>query len=228
VNLMTVEGGVEEDFWLDRWQRQQTGFHQEDVNTALREHWLGMGVAASDPVFVPLCGKSGDMTWLRAQGHPVVGVELSPLAAEAYFTDNGLAPERHRTGSFEVLEAAGVRSFCGNFFDVAAEDLAGVGGVYDRAALVALPADLRARYAEHMAAILRPGTRMLLVTLEYPQEEMEGPPFSVPAEEVERLYGRLANVETLARTSILSREPRFAERGVTALHECAFRVMLRG
>ena len=219
---------MEEEFWLDRWRRQETAFHQQDVNPALREHWPGLGVAGNAPVFVPLCGKSGDMTWLRAHGHPVVGVELSPLAAAAYFEENGLTPVRHGTGSFEVMEAGGVRILCGNFFDLTADDLAGVGGVYDRAALIALPPDLRARYAEHMAAILPAGTRMLLVTLEYPQEEMQGPPFSVPAEEVDRLYAPFGSVEALARTSILSRESRFAERGVTALHECAFRVKLRG
>jgi thiopurine S-methyltransferase len=219
---------VEEEFWLDRWKRQETAFHQQEVNPTLREHWAGLGVAAKAPVFVPLCGKSGDMTWLRAHDHPVVGVELSELAAAAYFEENGLAPERHRQGSFEVMEAGGVRILCGNFFDLSADDLAGVTAVYDRAALVALPPDLRARYAEHMAAILPAGTRMLLVTLEYPQEEMQGPPFSVPAEEVDRLYGRFGDVEALGRTSVLPREPRFAERGVTALHECAFRVTLRG
>lgn len=219
---------MEEEFWLDRWKRQETGFHQQEVNPTLREHWPGLGVAADTPVFVPLCGKSGDMTWLRAHGHPVVGVELSPLAAAAYFEEHGLAPERHRSGSFEVMEAGGVRILCGNFFDLTADELAGVTAVYDRAALVALPPDLRARYAAHMAAILPAGTRMLLVTLEYRQEEMQGPPFSVPAEEVDRLYGTFGRVEALGRTSVLSREPRFAERGVTALHECAFRMTLRG
>lgn len=219
---------MEEEFWLDRWNRQETGFHQRDVNPALPGRWPGLGVAATAPVFVPLCGKSGDMTWLRARGHPVVGVELSPLAAAAYFEENGLAPERHREGSFEVMEAGGVRILCGNFFEVTANELAGVKGVYDRAALVALPPEVRARYAEHMAAILPAGTPMLLVTLDYPQEEMQGPPFSVPGEEVKRLYAPFGRVEPLGRRSILSLEPRFAERGVTALHECAFRVTLGG
>jgi thiopurine S-methyltransferase len=219
---------VEDEFWLERWRRQETAFHQRDVHPALRELWSALGLAAGDPVFVPLCGKSGDMTWLRAQGHPVVGVELSPLAAASYFAENGLEPERRRTGSFEVMEAGGVRILCGNFFDLTSDHLAGVKAVYDRAALVALPADLRTRYAEHMAAILPPGTPMLLVTLEYPPEEIEGPPFSVTAEEVERLYGSVASVEAKSRTSILAKEPRFAERGVTAIDECCYRVKLRG
>lgn len=218
---------MEEEFWLDMWKRQQTGFHQRSVNPALRDFWPRLGLAAGDAVFVPLCGKSGDMIWLRGQGHPVVGVELSPLAVSEFFSENGLAAERYRQGRFEVSEAGGIRILCGNFFDLTAEDLAGVKAVYDRAALVALPREMRESYAARMAEILPPGTPMLLVTLEYPPEEMQGPPFSVPREEVERLYGHRGAVEVLARDAILAREPHFADRGVTALHECAFLVTLR-
>lgn len=219
---------MEEDFWLERWRRQETGFHQRRVNALLMEHWHDLGLAEGDPVFVPLCGKSRDMLWLWQQGHPVVGVELSPLAVAAFFSENDLAPEVHREGSFEVAESGGIRLLCGDFFDLTADELAGVKGVYDRAALIALPPDLRTRYAARMAELLPPGTPMLLVTLEYPQKEMQGPPFSVPLEEVERLYALYGEIRALTRRSILSEEPHFADRGVTALHECAFLVTLRG
>jgi thiopurine S-methyltransferase len=218
---------MEDEFWLELWRRQQTGFHQRNVNAPLQEFWPRLGLAAGDPVFVPLCGKSGDMIWLREQGHPVVGVELSPLAVAAFFSENGLEPEVHRKGSFEVSESGGIRILCGNFFDLTAEELAGVKAVYDRAALIALPPDMRERYVARMAEILPPGTRMLLETLDYPQEEMQGPPFSVPPEEVERLYGPRGEVRALARNSVLSENPHFAERGITALHECAYLVTLR-
>jgi thiopurine S-methyltransferase len=217
---------VEGKFWLERWVRQETGFHQRSINAHLRSFWPGLGLAAGDAVFVPLCGKSGDMTWLHAQGHPVLGVELSPLAVTAFFSENGLAPQRRRQGVFDVVESDGIRIFCGDFFDLTADDVAGMKAVYDRAALVALPPTMRERYAAHMAEILPPGTPMLLLTLEYPPAQMQGPPFSVPPSEVERVYAPRGDVRLLRRDDVLSENQRFAERGVTALYACAFLVTL--
>jgi thiopurine S-methyltransferase len=217
---------MHEEFWRERWERQDIAFHQPEVNPRLRECWDRLGLARGDPVLVPLCGKSGDMWWLRTQGHPVLGVELSPRAAAAFYAEHGLAPKRRREGLFEVFEADGVRILCGNVFDLTADEVAGVRGVYDRAALVALPPALRDRYAAQLTAVVPRAAPMLLLTLEYPQGQMDGPPFSIPAEEVERLYGNRGHVRLLTRRSILSAEPGFAERGVTALDECAFLVTL--
>jgi len=218
---------VEQEFWIERWDRQQTGFHQRHVNTQLRSFWPDLGLARGDAVFVPLCGKSGDMAWLHEQGHPVLGVELSPLAVAAFFSENRLASQQRRQRHFDVAESDGIRILCGNFFDLTADDLAGTKAVYDRAALVALPPVMRERYAAHMAEIVPAGTRMLLVTLEYPQGQMQGPPFSVPQAEVERLYGPLGDVRLLRRDDVLSLNRPFAERGVTAMYECAFLVTVR-
>ena len=218
---------MDEEFWRERWERQEIAFHQREVNPGLRDCWHHLGLGRGDPVLVPLCGKSEDMWWLRARGHPVLGVELSPRAAADFFAEHGLAPERRHAGSFEVFEAGGVRILCGNVFDLTPEELAGVRGVYDRAALVALPRETRDRYAAHLAVLLPPATPMLLIALEYPQGEMDGPPFSIAADEVERLYGDRGHVRLLTRRSILAEEPRFAERGVTALDERAYLVTLK-
>lgn len=218
---------MDENFWLERWDRDETGFHQRSVNMQLRRFWPDLGLMEGDGVFVPLCGKSGDMTWLHARGHPVLGVELSPRAVAAFFSENGLVSRRRRQRHFDVAESDGIRILCGNFFDLTADDVAGTKAVYDRAALVALPPAMREQYAAHMTAILPPGTRMLVVTLEYPQEQMQGPPFSVPQADVERLYGPLGDVLRLRRDDVLSLNRPFAERGLTAMHECAFLVTAR-
>jgi thiopurine S-methyltransferase len=217
---------MNEEFWLERWKERKTGFHQHEVNAHLRGFWPRLGLAPGERVFVPLCGKSRDMIWLRERGHRVLGIELSPLAVAAFFAENDLTPTRTRQGGFDVWETPDLRILCGNFFDLAAADLVGVRAVYDRAALVALPPEMRERYASHMSEIVEAGTRMLLLTLDYPQAEMEGPPFSVSPDEVDRLYGIRGDVDMVARDSVLAEEPSLAERGLSALHACAFLVSM--
>jgi thiopurine S-methyltransferase len=118
-----------------------------------------------------------------------------------------------------VYENEGLCIYCGDFFDLVAGDLTGVGAVYDRASLIALPPDMRAAYARHMAALLQPGTRTLLVGFDYPQHEMQGPPFSVQADEIQTLFGKHGRVQLLHSLDILAQEPRFQARGVTRLQE---------
>lgn len=207
------------DFWHERWQLGQIGFHQDDINPYLQQYWQRVGAAPAGTVFVPLCGKSVDMLWLRAQGHAVLGVELSPLAVDAFFAEHGLQPAVRKQGAFAVHEADSLRLYCGDFFDLRAENLAGITAVYDRASLVALPPHMRPAYAGHMRRLVGPGTRVLLVAFEYPQHEMDGPPFSVSEAEIRSLYGGDCAIELLCAEDILDQEPRFRERGLTRLRE---------
>lgn len=207
------------DFWHERWQQNQIGFHQDAVNLHLQEFWPALGVAAGSRVFVPLCGKSADMLWLRAQGHTVVGVEISPLAVHAFFAENGLPVTTRDVGRFSVCEADGICIYCGDFFDLGPDDLAGVGAVYDRASLIALPPDMRPAYAAHMQQLLPAATKILLVAFDYPQHEMNGPPFSVQEPEVRAMYGGRCSIELIRTADILEQETRFRDRGVTRLQE---------
>lgn len=168
------------EFWLQRWQSGQIGFHEGRPNLHL-ERWasvLGEGTS----VLVPLCGKAVDLAYLARRGHAVTGVELSGLAAEAFFAEQGLVPERSREGPYLRRTAGGVSILEGDVFALTGEwDAA-----WDRAALIALPPEVRARYA----ALLRARVRgpILLVTFVYDQGRRDGPPFSVDDEEVRRLY----------------------------------------
>ncbi len=218
---------MKKEFWLERWERQEIGFHQDEVNPYLRQYWQELHAARNGTVFVPLCGKSRDMLWLREQGHPVLGVELSPLAVHAFFEENGHIPRHAADARFDSCEADGIRILCGDFFDLRKRDLAGVSAVYDRASLVALPPEMRERYARHLATILPPATRILLITFDYPQQEMPGPPFAVSANEVAALYREYAEVRLLAQLDVLPQNPRFQQRGLTRLHENIFLLTLR-
>lgn len=184
---------VQENEWLARWREGRIGFHREAAHPALARYWPGLGVPGDTKVLVPLCGKSLDMRWLAERGHPVLGIELASQAI-AQFVAEGEAPaSRYRQGDFEVTRQGSVELWCGDFFHFHLPQAAEVGAFYDRAALIALPEATRQRYAFHLAQLLAPGSRGLLVSLTRP--DSAGPPFSVEAAEVERLFG--ANFELL-------------------------------
>ena len=216
------------DFWHERWQQSQIGFHRSDTHPWLMAFWPALKLTGRGPVFVPLCGKSRDLLWLRAQGHEVVGVAVSPVAVEAFFDENRLVPTVSESGRFKVYEADGIRIHCGDFFDLSPAELTNVAGCYDRAALVALPPELRERYARHLAHILPAASAMLLIAFEYPQHEMAGPPFNVDASEVGQLFGNAAEVRLLHTIDILAEEPRFQAKGVTFLRELVYAMRFPG
>ena len=218
---------MDREFWLERWQRSEIGFHQQEINAHLQDYWGHLDLPAGSRVFVPLCGKSRDLLWLRARGHTVLGVELSSIAVRDFFAENGLTPQTTRQRAFERCEADGLEILCGDFFDLTPQHLQGVAGVYDRASLIALPPELRVRYAEHSASILPAEVGTLLVTMEYPQGEMSGPPFSVGEDEVRRLYAARYAVTHLHTKDILAENPRFRERGLSALREKVYRLAAR-
>jgi thiopurine S-methyltransferase len=215
---------MDPDFWHERWKTNQIGFHQGEINPWLVRHWPSLALPAGRRVLVPLCGKSRDMFWLLEQGFAVTGIEISPIAVEAFFAENRLGPvitresrcTRWRTEALEIL--------CGDFFELEPVDIGVVDGVYDRAALIALPPPMRPRYVNHLSALVDRHARGLLLTVEYIQSEMAGPPFSVGDEEVLRLFSGLCAVRQLDRTDVLPPQPRFRERGLTRMNETAWRV----
>jgi len=218
---------MKKEFWLERWERSEIGFHQGEINPYLLRYWQELPDSGGGEVFVPLCGKSQDMVWLRQQGSKVLGVELSPIAVEDFFKEIGQSPVHTNTGKFECCEAGDIRILCGDFFDLGKQDLAKVSAVYDRASLVALPPEMRERYARHLVDILPSGTQILLVTFDYPQAEMQGPPFAVSVSEVESLYGKYAGIRLLAQEDVLAQNPRFQQRGMTRMQENIFLLTLR-
>jgi thiopurine S-methyltransferase len=210
---------MDHDFWHERWQRGQIGFHQDEINPWLQRFWPRLEVPVGGRVFVPLCGKSRDMVWLRQQGHEVVGVEISEIAVRDFFAGLGLVPAKREIDGLVAHEADGYTLLCGDFFALKAETLGRIAAVYDRASLVALPPDMRQRYAAKMLRLTPSGMQTLLVAFEYPQHEMEGPPFSVSEAEIALLYAASAKIVLLHDEDILVKEPRFRAKGVTRLHE---------
>ena len=215
------------DFWHERWQNRQIGFHRDEVHPYLTQFWPTLGIVRGSRVFVPLCGKSNDLLWLRMQGHEVVGVEVSPIAVREFLEENRLTPSVSIVDTFQLYECDGIRLYCGDFFDLTASHLAGVSAIYDRAALVALPPEMRVGYARHLLQLLPSGAKTLLVAFEYPQHEMPGPPFNVDAAEIAALFGAQCDMALLLEADILAQEPRFRDKGVTRLKEAVYALRVR-
>jgi thiopurine S-methyltransferase len=213
---------VDNQHWLDRWQEDRIGFHEASVNRHLQTWFPRFAPTPGSRVFLPLCGKAVDIQWLAQQGFEVIGVELSQIAIEAFFAENSLDFERSESARFGIYQAANITLLQGNFFDLNKADLSGCQLVYDRAALIALEREDRPRYYDHMLSILPVGCDMLLITLEYNQAEMPGPPFSVATDEVLQRYGDAFSIQMLETNNIVDDGPRWRKVGLGALQESVF------
>ena len=177
---------MDHEFWEKKWASNVIGFHLPDTNPILTQYWSALKPQRNDTVFVPLCGKSMDLDWLAEKHNSVIGVELSKIAVRAFFAERLYTPTvTALTSSLELYEFDEFAIYSGDYFtaSIEATDL-----IYDRAALVALPKEIRAEYVQVLRSRLKESGRILLVTLDYDQDEMAGPPFSVSEEEVRTLF----------------------------------------
>lgn len=186
---------MQADFWHEMWESGVVGFHQKEINRFLRDFWPRLSLRGDEQVLVPLCGKTLDMLWLRDLGHDVIGVELSQKALDEFLQENSLTALPVQHDCYCGYELEQMTLLCGDFFGLTAEDCKAVGAVYDRAAIVALPPQMRREYAQHLQRILPKGVPFLMVIMEYDQSSMAGPPFSVSEQEVRQLFGGFSSIE---------------------------------
>lgn len=201
------------DSWFASWREGRIGFHEGAPNTFLACHEARL--AGLHRVLVPLCGKAEDLAFLASRGHEVIGVELVEDAVRAFFAEHDLTPAITRRGGLAVYTAGAITVLAGDVFTVTRTDVGTIDAVYDRAALIALPPDVRPRYVAHLRMLIPAGTPGLLVTLEYPQDQMTGPPFAVPEPEVRALYARAELLDERAATG-----GRLATAGFAARERC--------
>jgi len=200
--------------WLGRWEKGRTGWHEKEGNAGLKSHWPGL--APGSRILVPLCGKSPDLLWLVEQGCHVVGVELSDIAVRQFFADHDLGYRVDSVGPLDryVAENIPLEISCGDYFDFDAESF---DALYDRGALVAVPVGVRARYVEHTKHLLRSGAMRMIITLEYDQNVVQGPPFSVSPDEILAYWHDLKRV---AETDDIDNcPPKFRAAGLREIQE---------
>ena len=204
------------EFWHNKWAANQIGFHLEDVNPLLVEFWKETEPSYEKSVFVPLCGKSEDLIWLASKHEDVQGVELSQIAVRAFFSEHFYTPTVTQiNGQHELYQFDELSVYTGDYFTAPIQP---VDIIYDRASLVALPAEMRVQYVERLKQLLKPGGKILLVTLDYDQDEMTGPPFSVPKLEIDQLFA--GHKITLLNQDIADDEhPKIAKKGLSRFSE---------
>ena len=203
------------EFWIERWREGRTGWHEPAGSASLRKYWRATGRR----VLVPLCGKSLDLLWLAEQGNEVIGVELSELAVRAFFAEQDLdfTIDEDELPAYRAVGKP-ITIFCGDYFALTSLRC---DAHYDRGALVALPGDLRARYAVQTDALLEQPAERLVVTLEYDQDIVDGPPYAVSADELLGYWRDLQCVD--AYEDLPNGPPHFREAGLGEMVEKIWR-----
>jgi len=204
------------------WSKGNIGFHQHGYNKHMQTFTSGLNIHPGSHIFVPLCGKSLDMIWLANRGYRVTGVEVIEQAVKAFFEENKLSYRLSRTVDGSIYSGERITIYCTDFFKTGLSGMPDIDAVYDRASLIALPPAMRSIYVDHLTNKLSPGTRTLLVTLDYPQQEMSGPPFSVTPAEITTLYGSRYHIDCIHSEDCLVNEARFRQKGLTRLDEHVF------
>lgn len=216
---------MEKDFWQQAWQEGRTRFHKDRPHKYLEQYCSLL--KSGQKIFVPLAGKSLDMLYLRDQGHQVTAVELSPLAVEAFFKEQNFTPEVTSTKCHTCYSVPGLKIYLGDLFELPADVLKDINGLYDRAALIALPPKMRSQYANFIQQSTPKLENILLVSLEYDQSKAEGPPFSVLSSEVKELYGHQFEIEELVREETEDANPRFEGKGIERFWHTAYHLRRR-
>ena len=188
-------------FWHQKWEANDTPFHGSEANPMLVKYFSALSLPEGSRVFIPLCGKTLDILWLLSNGYRVAGAELSKLAIEQLFAALGMEPIITTLGAIERYSAEDVDIFVGDIFELTGTTLGLVDAIYDRAALVALPETMRNRYTAHLTEISN-NAPQLLICYVYDQSVLDGPPFSISNEEVNRHYRERYTLTAMASMEV--------------------------
>ena len=211
------------NIWESRWQEGRIGFHLPQVNPYLIRFSAHLLKSELENIFVPLCGKTLDLPWLANRTKKVVGVEMVSQAVEEFYAENEISYSIQPVGKLQLFKNDSIDIFQGDFFDLTQEETGLFEAIYDRGSIVALARPERQKYVEHLLSFLAPGGRLLLITLEYDQEQMSGPPFSVAKAEIEMLFSQYGRLELLETCDILDK--RMRNKGLDGILERVYKLI---
>lgn len=213
--------------WHSYWTGKRPGFHEASVNVYLQQFLPRFDLQPQDGIFLPLCGKAHDIQWLAQQGLNVVGVELSEVAIKSFFEEWGISFDVSEENDFRVFRSHNITLYQGDYMNLKPEHLAHCKMVYDRASIVAIETFNRQSYVNQLLSIIPQKIPILMVTLEYDQNVMSGPPFSVPVEEIEGLFEPDYRLTRLITQEQINERERWREKGLKSLLETALRLDAR-
>jgi len=210
---------MHKEFWIERWEQKQTGFHQSEINSYLQTYWHQMDIKESANILVPLCGKSKDLLWLIEQKYNVTGSEISQIAVADFFEENNIAFQKKKIDSGEEYFNDNLTIIQGDFFQLTRTEIPLIDAVYDRAALVALTPEQRLQYSQLLNKLLPAGSKIFLISFEYDQTKMDGPPFSVDEKEIRDLYESHFSITSVHQFNENVNIGKFANRGLKYVSE---------
>ena len=211
------------NIWESRWKEGRIGFHLPQVNNYLRRFSAYLLKSELENVFVPLCGKTLDLPWLANRSKKVVGVEMVSQAVKEFYKENEISYSIQPVGKLQLFKNDSINIYQGDFFDLTQKETGSFEAVYDRGSIVALASFERQKYVEHLLSFLAPGGRLLLITLEYDQKQMSGPPFSVDETEIEMFFSQYGKLELLETRDIL--DERFRNKGLDSILERVYQLV---
>lgn len=116
---------MQHEFWHQRWQENRIGFHQFTPSPLLVDYFDQLDLSTHARVFVPLSGKTLDISWLLKQGYRVVAIELSQIAVssliEQLAQDFAMDFEASEKNNLIHYHHPQIDIYVGDFFDLTKE-----------------------------------------------------------------------------------------------------------
>lgn len=214
---------MENKYWLNKWQSKDIAFHEQNVSSDLITYIEALSLQSGDGILVPLCGKTKDIVWLANKGFHVIGVELSPIACDEFFTEMNATPQITQQSKFTSYKYTNIELLCGDLFDLTGINLPNIHAIYDCKALIALPEDVRKRYVNQLVACLGTKIKILLLTIES-SCHINPPPYSVDSKEINLLYGTYFNIQQLKSVSVQDIPEKLTKKGYLEMRENVYLV----
>lgn len=210
------------ELWLNMWEKKNIPFHKSTVNSALIAYASQLSCNAGDTILVPLCGKSLDMVWLAQQGYKVIGIELSAIACEEFFSENNIEHQIIIEDKFTHYKSKDIEIFCGDFFTVTKNDFPEIKAIYDCKSLIALPAEIKQKYIKHLLQLVNPTAIKILLLVIEATGKIQGPPFPINKNEIKALFGSQYQIEELKRTKRDKIDPHLLQDGFKEITDVTY------